>query len=175
MRKLPISHIINNAAALKTEAEKVQYLQQHYSTALTTVLQFALDKRAKWDLPEGDPPYKPSDLTFDNEGMMYSEARRLYLFLEGGNPKLTKLGTSVGKAQMSSGKVLFPHHKSRTTMMHTTIFGNKKVKVMVIPDICSIEFGRGVGYEIIERIPPVEIGEISATKIREEMRKEGKL
>ena len=50
-----------------------------------------------------------------------------------------------------------------------------KVKVMVIPDICSIEFGRGVGYEIIERIPPVEIGEISATKIREEMRKEGKL
>ena len=50
-----------------------------------------------------------------------------------------------------------------------------KVKVMVIPDICSIEFGRGVCYEIIERIPPVEIGEISATKIREEMRKEGKL
>jgi cytidyltransferase-like protein len=50
-----------------------------------------------------------------------------------------------------------------------------KVQVMVIPDICSIEFGRGVGYDIIERIPPVEIGEISATKIREEMRKEGKL
>ena len=50
-----------------------------------------------------------------------------------------------------------------------------KVRVMVIPDICSIEFGRGVGYEIIERIPPVEIAEISATKIREEMRKEGKL
>jgi cytidyltransferase-like protein len=50
-----------------------------------------------------------------------------------------------------------------------------KVKVMIIPDICSIEFGRGVGYDIIERIPPVEIGEISATKIREEMRKEGKL
>ena len=44
-----------------------------------------------------------------------------------------------------------------------------KVKVMVIPDICSIEFGRGVGYEIIERVPPQEIGEISATKIRKEM------
>ena len=44
-----------------------------------------------------------------------------------------------------------------------------KVKVIVIPDICSIEFGRGVGYEIIERVPPQEIGEISATKIRKEM------
>ena len=44
-----------------------------------------------------------------------------------------------------------------------------KVKVMIIPDICSIEFGRGVGYDIIERVPPTEIGEISATKIRQEM------
>ena len=51
----------------------------------------------------------------------------------------------------------------------------ERVKVMVIPDICSIEFGRGVGYDIIEHIPPTEIGDISATKIREQMRKEGKL
>ncbi len=50
-----------------------------------------------------------------------------------------------------------------------------KVKVMVIPDICSVEFGRGVGYDIIERIPPQEIHDISATKIREQMKKEGKL
>jgi cytidyltransferase-like protein len=50
-----------------------------------------------------------------------------------------------------------------------------KVKVMVIPDISSVEFGRGVGYDIIERVPPQQIGEISATKIREQMRKEGKL
>jgi adenylylsulfate kinase len=49
------------------------------------------------------------------------------------------------------------------------------VKVMIIPDICSVEFGRGVGYDIIEHIPPAEIGDISATKIREQMRREGKL
>ena len=51
----------------------------------------------------------------------------------------------------------------------------ERVKVMVIPDICSIEFGRGVGYEIIEHIPPTEIKEISATKIRKQLRDEGKL
>ena len=50
-----------------------------------------------------------------------------------------------------------------------------KIRVIIIPDICSIEFGRGVGYDIIEHIPPTEIGEISATKIREELKKEGKL
>ena len=50
-----------------------------------------------------------------------------------------------------------------------------KVKVIIIPDICSVEFGRGVGYDIIEHIPPTEVGNVSATKIREQMRKEGKL
>lgn len=50
-----------------------------------------------------------------------------------------------------------------------------KVKVMVIPDISSVEFGRGVGYDIIERVPPQQIGEISATKIREQLKQEGKL
>lgn len=49
------------------------------------------------------------------------------------------------------------------------------MKVMIIPDICSVEFGRGVGYDIIEHIPPTEIGDVSATKIREQMRKDGKL
>lgn len=52
---------------------------------------------------------------------------------------------------------------------------NEKVKVLIIPDICSIEFGRGVGYDIIERIPPQEIHDISATKIREKLKLEGKL
>jgi cytidyltransferase-like protein len=58
----------------------------------------------------------------------------------------------------------------------TTFYKDEpRVKVMVIPDICSIEFGRGVGYDIIEHIPPTEIADISATKIREQMRQEGKL
>lgn len=50
-----------------------------------------------------------------------------------------------------------------------------KLKIIKIPDICSVEFGRGVGYDIIEHIPPTEVAEISATKIREQMKAEGKL
>ena len=43
-----------------------------------------------------------------------------------------------------------------------------RVKVIIIPDIESINYGRGVGYEIIEHVPPPDIHEISATKIRKE-------
>lgn len=42
----------------------------------------------------------------------------------------------------------------------------ERVKILVIPDIESINIGRDVGYDIIEHLPPAEIGAISATKIR---------
>lgn len=50
-----------------------------------------------------------------------------------------------------------------------------RVKVMKIPDICSVDFGRGVGYDIVEWLPPAEIAEISATRVREQLKQEGKL
>jgi hypothetical protein len=42
--------------------------------------------------------------------------------------------------------------------------------VVIFPlpaDIESINYGRGVGYAIIEHVPPDDIAEISATKIRQ--------
>lgn len=65
--------------------------------------------------------------------------------------------------------------KENIESTYACFFKEGIIKVMVIPDICSVEFGRGVGYDIIEHIPPTEVGEISATKIREQMRKDGKL
>ena len=50
-----------------------------------------------------------------------------------------------------------------------------RVHIMKIPDIESINIGRGVGYDVIEHVPPQEIHDISATKIREQMKQEGKL
>ena len=41
-----------------------------------------------------------------------------------------------------------------------------RIKIIIIPDIESINYGRGVGYEIIEHSPPDDIGKISATEIR---------
>ena len=45
----------------------------------------------------------------------------------------------------------------------------QRVKVIIIPDIESVNYGRGVGYDIVEHVPPSDIGEISATKIREKL------
>ena len=45
------------------------------------------------------------------------------------------------------------------------------VKVIPIPDIESVNYGRGVGYEINEFEPPKDIGKISATEIRNNLKK----
>jgi cytidyltransferase-like protein len=50
-----------------------------------------------------------------------------------------------------------------------------RIKIIKIPDIESINYGRGVGYDVVEHIPPQDIKEISATKIRAKMREDGKL
>ena len=50
-----------------------------------------------------------------------------------------------------------------------------KVKIVIIPDIESINIGRGVGYDIIEHVPPEKIRDVSATNIRKQMKKDGKL
>lgn len=55
------------------------------------------------------------------------------------------------------------------------LIADGRVIVSIIPDIESVNYGRGVGYDVIEHIPPKEIGDISATSIRNKMRIDGRL
>ena len=57
----------------------------------------------------------------------------------------------------------------------TDLIEEGKIKIIIIPDIESINIGRGIGYDVIEHTPPQDIHDISATKIREQMKSEGKL
>lgn len=50
-----------------------------------------------------------------------------------------------------------------------------RIKITLVPNITNICYGRGVGYKIEEIVLDEKTQQISATKIREQMRKEGKL
>jgi len=41
-----------------------------------------------------------------------------------------------------------------------------KIQISIIPDIESVNYGRGVGYDVIYHEPPKEIEQISGTAIR---------
>jgi hypothetical protein len=88
--KLSVAEILKKVSSLRTKDEKIQALRANNSFALRTVLTGAFDKRIKWLLPQGEVPYKKSDLK-DLEHVLYAEARKLYLFVEGGSPGLSQL------------------------------------------------------------------------------------
>jgi len=52
---------------------------------------------------------------------------------------------------------------------------NEDYIIIRVPNIVDISYGRGVGYTFTEHDLGKDIHNISATKIREQMRKEGKL
>lgn len=59
-----------------------------------------------------------------------------------------------------------PFTTQQTVKMLKKVFKGQDVQVMVIPDIESVNWGRGVGYELNEWIPPADLGAVSATSIR---------
>jgi hypothetical protein len=65
--------------------------------------------------------------------------------------------------------------KANVEKEYKVLIDKGRVKVTIVPDIESINYGRGVGYDIIEHVPPPSIEEVSATKIRAKMREDGKL
>ena len=52
---------------------------------------------------------------------------------------------------------------------------NEDFIIMEVPNIVDISYGRGVGYTFTEHDLGEQMHEISATKIREQLRKDGKL
>lgn len=85
-----IYEILEQTSKKKTEKEKVEFLQSFADNAtLQTILAGAFYPGIKWNLPPGEPPYKPCD-PVNAESFLYQEAKRLYIFCEGG-PNLTNL------------------------------------------------------------------------------------
>jgi hypothetical protein len=100
--KLGIAEILDRTSKLKDRAQQIELLRKEASGPLYQLLKYAFDPKVKWELPEGAPPYKPSE-AIDQQGRLYQEARRLYLFLEGGSPNLKPLRREVLFIQLLEG------------------------------------------------------------------------
>lgn len=79
---------------------------------------------------------------------------------------------SEGKAILIAVRDIPPDDKNpftteQTISMVRKVYEGQDVEVISIPDIESVNYGRGVGYEINEHVPPKDIGFISATAIRQ--------
>ena len=101
---------VNNA---KDKSKKIAVLKENDSVPLRQVLKGAFDPNIKWDLPEGTPPYKENDAPAGTEHTtLYTEARRLWHFVEGADKKLTKT-----KKEMMFIQLLEGLHKDDAALM----------------------------------------------------------
>ena len=92
---------VNNA---KDKSKKIAVLKENDSVPLRQVLKGAFDPSIKWDLPEGTPPYKENDAPAGTEHTtLYTEARRLWHFVEGADQKLSKTKKETMFIQMLEG------------------------------------------------------------------------
>lgn len=100
--KKSIYSILKECAEPKSINQRVELLQKNANPVILNILKCAFDPSIKFLLPEGDPPYKPCEFV-DQEARLYQEARKLYLFIEGGNPNLTKLKREMLFIQLIEG------------------------------------------------------------------------
>ena len=80
---LSLSEIVNKAAAMKKNSDKVEWLQKNNTISLRTILKIMYDKTVIVLLPKEPPPYNHS-LAVGIEGKLYKETRRLKIFVQGG-------------------------------------------------------------------------------------------
>jgi hypothetical protein len=89
VRKKSIGDTLNEIAKLPKK-DQVEALQAAATPGIITVLNYAVNPNIKFALPDGPTPYTPSELEPEPTALL-GELRRLYLFVEGGNPNLRPL------------------------------------------------------------------------------------
>ena len=92
---------VNNA---KDKPRKLKVLQDNDSVSLRQVLKGAFDPKVKWLLPTGDVPYNVNDAPLGTEHTLLSqEAKRLYLFTEGGDSTISQTKREMLFIQLLEG------------------------------------------------------------------------
>ena len=88
--KLAISEILIKVSQLPDVQSKIDHLRKNDNFALREILKYCYDPRIQWALPPGKPPYKECEF-FDQEGMLPNSMKKMYLFMQGGNPGLKQV------------------------------------------------------------------------------------
>jgi hypothetical protein len=80
--KKSISEILSEVEKAAAK-DKVAVLQSYDSMPLRVILQYALDPRIEWLLPQGVPPYTPTEF-LDQHGNLHRDIRKIHNFIKGG-------------------------------------------------------------------------------------------
>lgn len=75
-----LSSIILEIEKQTTDEAQADVMRKNSSAALKTIIGYALDPGVKWMIPPGAPPYKQLHEAADQEGKLYSECVRMFIY-----------------------------------------------------------------------------------------------
>jgi len=79
-----ITEIITEAGSFSKKQDKINFLREWDNPALRIILNYTYNDGIKFLIPNSAPPWKPNEFEDEAKSLLYREARRLRIFIEGG-------------------------------------------------------------------------------------------
>jgi hypothetical protein len=93
-----VGEILKKGSELQGE-EQVEFMRKNFNQGFGKMIEYALEPEYVWDLPPGQPPFKPNDYV-DQESNLYSEVRRMYIFMKGTGDHVSPLKKELNFVQL---------------------------------------------------------------------------
>ncbi len=92
-----IAEILQKISKQKTKKDKMSMLLKSKDSTphIFTMLKYIFNQNILWDLPEGDPPYKSQPKEADLQNVLYSDFRRVKIFMKGEYPQMKPMKREI--------------------------------------------------------------------------------
>jgi len=108
-----LAEVLKKVHNAKTKDKKIEILKQYDCEPLRMIIKSSFDPNIEWLIPEGKVPFTPNEAEEGTEHtVLRKEARKLFNFIRGGNPKLAGFKRENMFIQMLEGL-----HKSEAELL----------------------------------------------------------
>ena len=92
-----IAEILQKVSKQKTKKDKMSMLLKLKDSTphIFTMLKYIFNQSILWDLPEGSPPYKSQPKEADLQNVLYSDFRRVKIFMKGEYPQMKPMKREI--------------------------------------------------------------------------------
>ena len=92
-----IAEILQKISKQKTKKDKMSMLLKSKDSTphIFTMLKYIFNQSILWDLPEGSPPYKSQPKEADLQNVLYSDFRRVKIFMKGEYPQMKPMKREI--------------------------------------------------------------------------------
>ena len=116
---MSIHEVLELVGKTSTKVKKSEVLKAHESVALKTILRGAFDEKLEFNLPKGNSPYEPANITVVRAANTHQSMKKMRYFVKGGegdkimSPKREKMWIAILETVLPEDARLFDLMKDK--------------------------------------------------------------